>query len=343
MSLLGVDQSVTLLGTGNDIDKPRLTADMKLFSHDFFGASDTSKKYTEFLDSNAFIITNAQTGNYGCTHMRSGQIDNANLDDQDESGIEETNDESAKGSTTQIRNYFPETWIFDVYSMDSTKKIMKVKVPDTITTFTVRGFSIHPTHGLAISKQAKIVVKKDFFIKLYMPYSIRIGEILKVDVSVFNYLADKKSVKATVKIFHNNEDFELVQLNSGCKFSTLEPGDKTNQVEVPKGNGKSVHFLIRSKKIGAIKIKVHASASGHSDTVEKYVVVKAEGYKKIENKAFLIDLRKITKKNYFTEIDEIALPRNKSLYRENSVEISSSVIGEMLGPSIKLSNIPNLL
>lgn len=329
------------MGTGNDIDRARVTADMKLFSNELYGASFASdKKYSDLHESNALMITNANAGNYNCVGMRS-PVDNPNFDDDDESGLRDHNI-PASSSDSQIRNFFPETWIFNEYEMDRTgKHVIKAKVPDTITTFTVRGFSIHPTQGLAISKLATILVKKDFFIKLYIPYAIRVGEVLKVDVSVFNYLPEFSSdVNAIVKMSHNKDDFEFVKENAGCKFTSLDNGDKTSSVTVPKGTGKSVFFLIRSKKIGLIKIRIHAKTSDNSqsDAVEKVVIVKPEGYKKIENKAILVDLRE---NRVFTDIPfDIAFSEN---YKENSVKIESSAIGDLLGPAMKMINIQKLL
>ena len=100
---------------------------------------------------------------------------------------------------------------------------------------------------MAVAAPKTIVVVKDFFLKLYIPFVIRFDEILKVDVSVFNYLSNKKPINVEVKIISNSEDFEFVDANMGtCQFTAKDNMDHdTKSITVPHGNGEKTFFLIR--------------------------------------------------------------------------------------------------
>lgn len=61
-------------------------------------------------------------------------------------------------------------------------------LPDTITSWDITGFSLDADYGFGISTQQSINVMQFFFVELHIPYSDRVGEILKVDATVFSRL-----------------------------------------------------------------------------------------------------------------------------------------------------------
>lgn len=92
VSLLGVDQSVTLLGSGNDIDKSRVASDMNAYNvHENFTAltiKGNKERYLDFGESNAFVLTNALEGDSTClinARASDPSLAYTNDDDEDES------------------------------------------------------------------------------------------------------------------------------------------------------------------------------------------------------------------------------------------------------------------
>lgn len=87
------------------------------------------------------------------------------------------------------------------------------KVPDTITSWVITGFSLDPITGLGLSKEPKsLLVFQPFFVSIDLPYSIKRGEVLSIPVGIFNYLDDEFDVEVTL---HNTDrDLEFVQMSN---------------------------------------------------------------------------------------------------------------------------------
>ncbi len=64
---------------------------------------------------------------------------------------------------------------------------MEVTMPDTITTWVMQAVAINNKTGLGLATPLSIVVKRDFFISLNMPYSVKRGEQVSLLATVFNY------------------------------------------------------------------------------------------------------------------------------------------------------------
>lgn len=345
--LLGIDESVALLGDTYDIDEWRLHEDMKSYNaHQSYSelkiTGQTKKRYLELGESNAFMITNAVNGDSQCLLSARKLGNNAVLvtNDDDDSEIIESIDEPSADSP-RIRKDFRETWIFEDLKADSNGKFsLRRKLPDTITSFLVSGFSVHPDTGLGIAVQQKVTVFQDFFIKLNLPYSIRFGEILKVDVTIFYYVKSrlKKVVTVDVKMFNEDEEFEFVdaeQLGNICNIVGSGDGERTRNVKISNGVG-STFFLIRALITGQIKIKVRATSTKYGDEIEKFLVVEHEGRREVKNNPYLIDLRNRT---HDGKSFNIPIPQKGVILK--SINIQASAIGDLLGPA--LVNIQKLM
>lgn len=328
VSLLGVDQSVKLLGSGNDIDLDKIQADLKLYSRSYSG-NQLGIKYSDLEDSNAFVITNVNLNKTICTNLKDEiELGSVTKEDDDQSNVDETMPEVVT-QTSKPRKFFPETWIFKDLTIDASNgyTTLSLVVPDTITTFVISAFSLHPNNGLAIAQPIKIKVFKEFFLKLYIPSSIRLNEVLKVGVSVFNYVSKgEMSLIVTVKMTRSNEDFEFVDLNKDtCKFSKVEMNTRTKTVNVPNGNGESTFFYIRASKVKDLTMQVEATSGKLTDSVEKHIKVKREGIKTIDNQGFIIDKRAVSVKSHSFKNFV-----NSSEYDPNSVYIEACIIGSLM-------------
>lgn len=86
-----------------------------------------------------------------------------------------------------------------------TKTIQK-KVPDTITSWVITGFTMNDVYGLGLTKSpSTLKVFQPFFISLNLPYSIKRGEAVAIQIVVFNYM--DAGVTASVTLENPNQEF----------------------------------------------------------------------------------------------------------------------------------------
>ncbi|ERE67121.1 murinoglobulin-1-like protein [Cricetulus griseus] len=88
-----------------------------------------------------------------------------------------------------IRKYFPETWIWDLVTVNSSGVTeMEVTVPDTITEWKAGAFCLSNDTGLGLSPVVSLQAFQPFFVELTMPYSVIRGEAFTLKATVINYL-----------------------------------------------------------------------------------------------------------------------------------------------------------
>lgn len=196
-------------------------------------------------------------------------------------------------SQGQIRQYFPETWIFmdDVVGPDG-KFHLDTNLPDTITTWVVQAVGISNQTGLGVARPLNIQAFKNFFVSLRLPYSVQRGEQISVIATVFNY----GDIEFRVK----------VKLEESKEFCTNAPTGQKSAVlnlNVKENDAGSVTFPIIPIKLGKVSIKVIATAEilddglflgeiiGPTafDTVVRSILVVPEGVERRITHSFLLD------------------------------------------------------
>lgn len=75
---------------------------------------------------------------------------------------------------------------------------MDVTIPDTITTWVMQAVAINNKTGLGLATPLRIVGKRDYFISLKMPYSVKRGEQVSLLVTVFNYHGEEMRVSLKI-------------------------------------------------------------------------------------------------------------------------------------------------
>lgn len=213
-------------------------------------------------------------------------------------------------------------------SSTSNKTITK-KVPDSITSWIITGFSVNPETGFGLTKQpSKLNVFQPFFVSTNLPYSIKRGEVVSIPVIVFNYMEDDQPAEVT--LFNAEEEFEFVDVkNDGNRAKRAIETERTKTVLVKSQSGATISFMIRPFKVGHITIKVVARTAVAGDGVERQLIVEPEGVTQFKNQAVLIDLRNTSElnSNISISIPSFAVP--------DSTKIEASAIGDILGPSIE--------
>uniref|UniRef100_A0A914N3M6 Alpha-2-macroglobulin domain-containing protein n=1 Tax=Meloidogyne incognita TaxID=6306 RepID=A0A914N3M6_MELIC len=87
-----------------------------------------------------------------------------------------------------VRKRFPETWIWNDM-LTSGEAVYETTVPDTITSWICSAFAINEENGLGLApSQLKLRVFRPFFLRLELPYSVKRGEKMALQVLIFNYL-----------------------------------------------------------------------------------------------------------------------------------------------------------
>ncbi|NXG09946.1 A2MG protein, partial [Sakesphorus luctuosus] len=96
----------------------------------------------------------------------------------------------ADGDTVEtVRKYFPETWIWDIVSVNSEGNAdLDVTIPDTITEWKANAFCTSADTGFGLSATVSLRAFQPFFVELTMPYSVVRGESFTLKATVFNYL-----------------------------------------------------------------------------------------------------------------------------------------------------------
>ncbi|XP_070496240.1 CD109 antigen-like [Chironomus tepperi] len=367
IGLLGVDQSVLLLKSGNDIDENVVNNELRLFeqydvySYGRFDSSDR-ERFEDFNDK-VVIISNAKgtpARKYIPTY--NNQPYDLPLDGYNRFGDSDWNDSEPDFDSDirmspmnppradspiyaspgvpgpkpiQIRKEFPETWLFEDFDLgDNTKHVLSKKVPDTITSWIITGFSLNADYGLGITKEStKLNVFQPFFVSTNLPYSIKRGEIVSIPFAVFNYLGTDQNV--VVKFFNSDREFEFVDVDVNRREKRALVKERMKEILVKSNEGSSISFMIRPLKVGQITIKVTAESQQAGDGIERQLKVEPEGVPQYFNEAVFVDLR--NQKNFQKNI-QISVPVDAV---DDSIKIEASVIGDILGPT--LENLDNLI
>jgi CD109 antigen len=209
------------------------------------------------------------------------------------------------------------------------------KVPDTITSWVITGFSIDPLTGLGLTQQAtKLNVFQPFFASTNLPYSIKRGEVVSIPIVVFNYLDSDQTARVTLDNTHH--EFEFVEVdeeenrlsNRRRKRRGLE-SQRTKTVEIKSNDGTAVNFMVRPLKVGLMTIKVLAESAVAGDGLERQLRVEPEGVAQFKNEAVFIDLRS---EDTFSRSIDITVPDNAV---PDSTRVEASAMGDILGPTIE--------
>ena len=187
--------------------------------------------------------------------------------------------ESPEEPESGARTHFPESWIWEDFTMNAPAKILTRTAPDQITTYSLSSFFVSKDHGLSLAPDiARLVVFKPFFVDVHLPYSAVRGETLHMIAVVHSY--DGEGVNATVSL---NIDADEADIIGSSKMSVLV-GKQTSTARVA--------FRLRPKTVGKVDIRVSAAGSGaKSDIVIRKLRVVPEGqeYRIVKNAILDID------------------------------------------------------
>ncbi|KAH8362672.1 hypothetical protein KR200_002253, partial [Drosophila serrata] len=234
-----------------------------------------------------------------------------------------------------VRQEFPDTWMFaNGVDVDGEGFSLTKKIPDTITSWVVTGFSLNPNSGIALTKNpSKIRVFQPFFVSTNLPYSVKRGEVIAIPVVIFNYL--DKTVDAEVVMDNSDKEYEFTEATNEVLEKAIDEVRRVKRVTIPANSGKSVSFMIRPKNVGSTTLKITATSPLAGDTIHQKLKVEPEGITQFENRAVFINLKNQSEvsQSLEAEIPAEAVPQSEF--------IEFSVVGDLLGPT--LQNLDNLV
>ncbi|KRT86645.1 hypothetical protein AMK59_264 [Oryctes borbonicus] len=252
-------------------------------------------------------------------------------------GFAGASDDAVDNRGSAVRAYFPETWLWDLVTVQDGETNLERKLPDSITNWEGKVVCMSSDKGFGMSEKIEIQGFKPFFVDILLPYSIkRNKEILHLPIPVFNYLNHSLPVRVT--------------LETGNGIVLVDGEDKTSFSMCLAAEDSYTHnYRIKATKLGNLNITVSGfvdpsyaencapdSVIKRRDVVQKSLLVEPEGYPSSLSKSALLCA------NDSSGVDnikwDISLPEN---IVPDTVHGKVTVNSDILGPMFQ--NLENIL
>ncbi|XP_035206325.1 alpha-2-macroglobulin-like isoform X2 [Stegodyphus dumicola] len=192
--------------------------------------------------------------------------------------VEELSDNKISGSTPisaeEIRSYFPETWLWELHTIDSKgETIVKRQLPHTITEWVGEAMCIHSNTGLGFSETSSIITFQPFFVSMQLPDSVIRYEIVPISVYVISHLTECLPIKIFLE---SSEDYKFTPEYPSYKMCVCNSDFHlfmVHFVSLGKVNITAYAFSIEDDEICGNKATARFSAS---DAIMKQLDVKAK-------------------------------------------------------------------
>ncbi|KAM3622581.1 uncharacterized protein V6R79_000678 [Siganus canaliculatus] len=175
------------------------------------------------------------------------------------------------------RTQFPDSWLWMEVKLplcperkpncETTTLKKNIPLKDSITTWQFSGISLSSTHGICVAEPLEVVVRKEFFIDLRLPYVAVRGEQIEIIAVLYNYSPDP----ATVSV-------ELTEEENVCS-AAYKRGRYKQEIKVGRQTSRLVPFIIIPMKEGEHNIEVKAAVQNSylNDGIRKVLLVVPEG------------------------------------------------------------------
>ncbi|KAG5319082.1 A2ML1 protein, partial [Acromyrmex heyeri] len=228
-----------------------------------------------------------------------------------------------------LRSYFPETWLWELVPTGKEGKVtVERTLPHTITDWIGYTACVSPTHGLGIAPPTTITGFQPFFLDYSLPYSVKRGEMLRMKVSLFNYMQHSLPVKIKLE---DATGLDLHLSHAVASFC-VKPRDSV------------VHeYILRPRVLGDVNITVSASIDSDyaepcgpevlvytRDVIVKPILVLPEGFPVEMTKSAFICPKDFSDDSTITwnlDLPNDLVPESARAY--------VSLIGDILGPALE--------
>ncbi|NXA91245.1 A2MG protein, partial [Melanocharis versteri] len=181
--------------------------------------------------------------------------------------------------TDTVRKYFPETWIWDIVSVNSEGKAdLEVTIPDTITEWKANAFCTSADTGFGLSPTVSLRAFQPFFVELTMPYSVVRGESFTLKATVFNYLP------ACIRV--------SVSLAESAHFLAVPVGKQEESYCICVNERKTVAWAVTPRSLGQVEFSVTTEALQNQQPCGNHIVETPEkGRKDTVIRQLLVEVR----------------------------------------------------
>ncbi|XP_009681138.1 alpha-2-macroglobulin isoform X1 [Struthio camelus] len=250
------------------------------------------------------------------------------VEDLDYTMMEQTD---AGNPVETVRKYFPETWIWEVVSVNSEGNAeLDVTIPDTITEWKANAFCTSADAGFGLSPTVSLRAFQPFFVELTLPYSVVRGEAFMLKATVFNYLT------ACIRV--------SMSLAKSTHFWATPVEKEEESYCICVNERKTVAWAVTPKSLGQVEFSVSTEAlqdqqpcgnaivetpeKGRKDTVIRQLLVEPEG---IEVETTYNSVLCASEKS-MSEPVALVLPENVV---DGSARAYFSVLGDILGTAMQ--------
>ena len=235
----------------------------------------------------------------------------------------------------------PNTWLFINTTTDlDGRASIPVKAPELAnSSWTITGFSLDELYGMGITQEeGHLEIFQPFYVRVDVPYLVRRGESVAVQMVVYNYLTREISADVTLEntedsafLFGNKNINDIEERADGVDIELYQ----TKQVQIKPARGTLLQFIITPLKIGLLELKITAKSSVGQDIQIKTLRVDAEGDTLSVNIPVFLDMRSKTsvERNITIALPKHAVP--------DSQKIFIAAAADPLGPS--MNNLKTLL
>ncbi|XP_036419632.1 complement C3-like [Colossoma macropomum] len=189
---------------------------------------------------------------------------------------EEDDDFYVSSDEITSRTQFPESWLWEDKVLPgcqggqcatTTLSMDNNYLKDSITAWQILAISLSKTHGICVADPYEMIVKKDFFLDLKLPYSAVRNEQLEIKAILHNFSNKKHRVRV-----------EFTETEHVCS-SASKKGKYRTTVNVEAQSSRSISYIIIPMELGNHWIEVKAAAydSTLTDGVRKALKVVSEG------------------------------------------------------------------
>ncbi|NXC73887.1 A2MG protein, partial [Anhinga anhinga] len=146
-----------------------------------------------------------------------------------------------------VRKYFPETWIWDIVSVNSEGNAdLDVTIPDTITEWKANAFCTSADTGFGLSPTVSLRAFQPFFVELTLPYSVVRGESFTLKATIFNYLT------ACIRV--------SVSLAESTHFLATSVEKQEESYCICMNERKTVAWAVTPRSLGQVEFSVSTEA-----------------------------------------------------------------------------------
>ncbi|XP_053512135.1 complement C5 isoform X2 [Artibeus jamaicensis] len=255
---------------------------------------------------------------------------------------------------TEIRSYFPESWLWEVhhvsrqchklaatphrtpvvYHVDpisclptsTASKRLQFVLPDSLTTWEIQGVGISDS-GICVSNTVKAKVFKDVFLEMNIPYSVVRGEQIQLTGTVYNYRMSGMRFCVTMS---------PVEGICSSGSSAVDPqGKKTSRCLHQTVEGSSSHpvtFTVLPLEVGLHSINFSLVSALGKEVLVKTLRVVPEGVKKESYAGITLDPKGIygvtsRQKEFPYRVPLDLVPKTKI---KRTVSIKGMLMGEIM-------------